>query len=102
MPSVASRNVLIRQGSFTFLNTLTLHLLRLAPPWAYYKRRLRFPLRITATFGPPQREGQEGERRWQAAAAGAIASLGLLFETRARRKGVAQQYATDETTLFRS
>lgn len=45
-------------GSFTFLNTLTLHLLRLAPPASYIRKRLRrvwnwdsSPL----TFGPPER-----------------------------------------------
>ncbi|CAK9784219.1 unnamed protein product [Cutaneotrichosporon oleaginosum] len=77
-------------GTFTFLNCLTLHLLRLAPPLSYIKRRLRHGL-SQPTFGPPQREGNEGERRWQAAAAGAVGSLGLLWETAGRRTGIAQQ-----------
>lgn len=78
-------------GTFTFLNTLTLHLLRLAPPLSYIKRRLKAPLFERATFGPPEREGSEGERRWQAAVAGAVGSLGLLWESKSRRTGVAQQ-----------
>jgi hypothetical protein len=78
-------------GTFTFLNCLTLHLLRLAPPLSYIKRRLRHGF-SQPTFGPPQREGSEGERRWQAAAAGAVGSLGLLWETAGRRTGIAQQY----------
>ncbi|RXK37632.1 hypothetical protein M231_05108 [Tremella mesenterica] len=78
-------------GTFTFLNTLTLHLLRLAPPWSYYRRRIRAGLFIRPTFGPPEREGPEGERRWQAAVAGAVGSLGLLWEAKSRRAGVAQQ-----------
>ncbi len=32
-----------------------------------------------------------GERRWQAAVAGAVGSLGLLWETRERGVGVSQQ-----------
>lgn len=79
-------------GTFTLLNTLTLHLLRLSPPLSYIRRRLRAGLFAKTTFGPPEREGPEGERRWQAAAAGAVGSLGLLWETRARRTGVSQQY----------
>lgn len=78
-------------GTFTFLNTLTLHLLRLAPPVSYLRRRIRAGLFARPTFGPPEREGPEGERRWQAAVAGAVGSLGLLWETQARRTGVAQQ-----------
>ncbi|ORY24308.1 hypothetical protein BCR39DRAFT_547390 [Naematelia encephala] len=78
-------------GTFTFLNTLTLHLLRLAPPLSYFRRRLKTGLFIRPTFGPPEREGDEGERRWQAAVAGAVGSLGLLWESRSRRTGVAQQ-----------
>lgn len=78
-------------GTFTLLNTLTLHFLRLAPPFSYIRRRLRAGLFSKATFGPPQREGSEGERRWQAAAAGAVGSLGLLWETAGRRTGIAQQ-----------
>lgn len=78
-------------GTFTFLNCLTLHLLRLAPPLSYIRRRLRYGF-SQPTFGPPQREGSEGERRWQAAAAGAVGSLGLLWETAGRRTGIAQQY----------
>ncbi|BEJ17573.1 hypothetical protein CspHIS471_0609740 [Cutaneotrichosporon sp. HIS471] len=66
-------------GTFTFLNCLTLHLLRLRYGFSQ------------PTFGPPQREGNEGERRWQAAAAGAVGSLGLLWETAGRRTGIAQQ-----------
>lgn len=77
-------------GTFTFLNCLTLHLLRLAPPLSYIRRRLRYGF-SQPTFGPPQREGSEGERRWQAAAAGAVGSLGLLWETAGRRTGIAQQ-----------
>ncbi|KAL7423098.1 hypothetical protein Q5752_002397 [Cryptotrichosporon argae] len=77
-------------GSFTLLNTLTLHLLRLAPPWSYVRRRMKAGL-ARPSFGPPEREGDEGERRWQAAVAGAVGSLGLLFETAGRRTGVAQQ-----------
>jgi len=79
-------------GTFTFLNTLTLHLLRLAPPLSYFRRRIRAGLFNKPTFGPPEREGPEGERRWQAAVAGAVGSLGLLWETKSRRTGVAQQY----------
>lgn len=78
-------------GTFTFLNTLTLHLLRLAPPLSYIRRRLKAGLFVTPTFGPPEREGDEGERRWQAAVAGAVGSLGLLWEAHSRRAGVAQQ-----------
>ena len=78
-------------GTFTFLNTLTLHLLRLAPPLSYLRRRWRAGLFTTPSFGPPEREGNEGERRWQAAVAGAVGSLGLLWETSGRRTGVAQQ-----------
>ncbi|WWD04851.1 hypothetical protein V865_002922 [Kwoniella europaea PYCC6329] len=78
-------------GTFTFLNTLTLHMLRLAPPIGYYRRRLKNGLFNKPTFGPPEREGDEGERRWQAAVAGAVGSLGLLWESQSRRTGVAQQ-----------
>nr|XP_031864219.1 uncharacterized protein CI109_000131 [Kwoniella shandongensis]KAA5531291.1 hypothetical protein CI109_000131 [Kwoniella shandongensis] len=78
-------------GTFTFLNTLTLHILRLAPPLSYYRRRLRNGFFNKPTFGPPEREGDEGERRWQAAVAGAVGSLGLLWESKGRRTGVAQQ-----------
>ncbi|KAI9632051.1 uncharacterized protein MKK02DRAFT_21065 [Dioszegia hungarica] len=78
-------------GTFTFLNTLTLHLLRLAPPLSYLRRRFRAGFNHKPSFGPPEREGAEGERRWQAAVAGAVGSLGLLWETKARRRGVAQQ-----------
>ncbi|WWC70734.1 uncharacterized protein I206_104685 [Kwoniella pini CBS 10737] len=78
-------------GTFTFLNTLTLHILRLAPPLGYYKRRLKNGIFNKPTFGPPEREGDEGERRWQAAVAGAVGSLGLLWESQSRRTGVAQQ-----------
>jgi len=80
-------------GTFTFLNTLTLHLLRLAPPLAYFKKRYKFGIFNEPSFGPPQREGAEGERRWQAAVAGAVGSVALLWETAGRRTGVAQQYA---------
>lgn len=79
-------------GTFTFLYTFTLHLLRLAPPLSYFRRRIRAGLWNKTTFGPPEREGNEGERRWQAAAAGAVGSLGLLWESKSRRTGVAQQY----------
>jgi len=104
-------------GTFTFLNTLTLHLLRLSPPYSYILRRLRhFATSLHSssptsapTFGPPVRypydvssedevdgydlfeEEDTGERRWQAAVAGAVGSLGLLWEPKARRVGVAQQ-----------
>ncbi|ORX40065.1 hypothetical protein BD324DRAFT_616112 [Kockovaella imperatae] len=78
-------------GTFTFLNTLTLHLLRLTPPLSYLRRRWKHGFLSRPSFGPPEREGPEGERRWQAAAAGAVGSLGLLWETRSRRRGVAQQ-----------
>ncbi|WWC88699.1 uncharacterized protein L201_003612 [Kwoniella dendrophila CBS 6074] len=78
-------------GTFTFLNTLTLHILRLAPPLGYYRRRLKNGIFNKPTFGPPEREGDEGERRWQAAVAGAVGSLGLLWESTSRRTGVAQQ-----------
>ncbi|WVQ96654.1 hypothetical protein IAU59_003760 [Kwoniella sp. CBS 9459] len=78
-------------GTFTFLNTLTLHILRLAPPVSYYRRRLKNGIWNKPTFGPPEREGDEGERRWQAAVAGAVGSLGLLWESTGRRTGVAQQ-----------
>lgn len=78
-------------GSFTFLNTLTYHLLRLAPPPSYLRKRLRAGLFSQPTFGPPEREGNEGELRWHAAAAGGIASLALLWETEGRRRGVSQQ-----------
>ncbi|WVO12586.1 hypothetical protein L204_100191 [Cryptococcus depauperatus] len=81
-------------GTFTFLYIFTLHILRLAPPLTYYKRRLKHGLWNRATFGPPEREGAEGERRWQAAVAGAVGSLGLLFESKSRRTGVAQQYVS--------
>jgi hypothetical protein len=37
-------------------------------------------------------EEDTGERRWQAAVAGAVGSLGLLWEEKGRRVGVAQQY----------
>jgi hypothetical protein len=83
--------ILTLTGTFTFLNTLTLHLLRLAPPLSYFRRRIRAGLFHKPTFGPPEREGPEGERRWQAAVAGAVGSLGLLWETQSRRTGVAQQ-----------
>ena len=96
-----------KTGTFTFLNTLTLHLLRLAPPLSYLRKRLlrimngdRSPL----TYGPPSRfsasdeengyfmgEEDTGERRWQAAIAGAVGSLGLLWEDKGRRIGVSQQ-----------
>ncbi|KAJ9123945.1 hypothetical protein QFC22_000736 [Naganishia vaughanmartiniae] len=97
-------------GTFTLLNTLTLHLLRLAPPSSYIKKRLRRVLqqdRSPLTYGPPERwngrvdvesgeytmeEEDTGERRWQAAVAGAVGSLGLLWEQKERRVGVAQQY----------
>ncbi|CAD6569098.1 MAG: hypothetical protein TREMPRED_005046 [Tremellales sp. Tagirdzhanova-0007] len=79
-------------GTFTFLNIFTLHLLRLAPPLSYFRRRLRLGLFTQATFGPPEREGNEGERRWQAAVAGAVGSFGLLWEAKFRRTGVAQQH----------
>lgn len=95
-------------GTFTFLNMLTLHLLRLAPPYSYLKKRLRRLLqrdKSPLTYGPPERwsgsvdveagyleEEDTGERRWQAAVAGAVGSLGLLWETKERRVGVAQQY----------
>lgn len=85
-------NIWLTVGTFTFLNTLTLHLLRLAPPLSYFRRRIRAGLFNKPTFGPPEREGPEGERRWQAAVAGAVGSLGLLWETKSRRTGVAQQY----------
>ncbi|WVF69152.1 hypothetical protein IAT40_003927 [Kwoniella sp. CBS 6097] len=78
-------------GTFTFLNTLTLHILRLAPPVSYYRRRFKNGIWNKPTFGPPEREGDEGERRWQAAVAGAVGSLGLLWESTSRRTGVAQQ-----------
>ncbi|OXG50365.1 hypothetical protein J010_02837 [Cryptococcus neoformans] len=78
-------------GTFTLLYTFTLHLLRLAPPLSYFRRRIRAGLWNKTTFGPPEREGNEGERRWQAAAAGAVGSLGLLWESKSRRTGVAQQ-----------
>lgn len=81
-----------KAGTFTFLNTLTLHLLRLAPPLSYFRRRIRAGIFNKPTFGPPEREGPEGERRWQAAVAGAVGSLGLLWESKSRRTGVAQQY----------
>ncbi|KAJ9097633.1 hypothetical protein QFC21_004669 [Naganishia friedmannii] len=95
-------------GTFTLLNTLTLHLLRLAPPTSYIKKRLRRVLqqdRSPLTYGPPERwngrvdvesgdytmeEEDTGERRWQAAVAGAVGSLGLLWESKERRVGVAQ------------
>lgn len=96
-----------KTGTFTFLNTLTLHLLRLAPPLSYFRKRL---LRIMngdkspLTYEPPSRSsasdeengyfmGEEdtGERRWQAAIAGAVGSLGLLWEDKGRRIGVSQQ-----------
>ncbi|WVQ73232.1 hypothetical protein IAR50_002798 [Cryptococcus sp. DSM 104548] len=78
-------------GSFTFLYTYTLHLLRLAPPWGYIKKRFRYGWWREVSFGPPEREGSEGERRWQAAVAGAVGSLALLWETKGRRTGVSQQ-----------
>lgn len=54
------------------------------------------------TYGPPSRISDEesgyfmgeedtGERRWQAAIAGAVGSLGLLWEDKSRRIGVSQQ-----------
>ncbi|ODO10135.1 hypothetical protein I350_02363 [Cryptococcus amylolentus CBS 6273] len=78
-------------GSFTLLYTYTLHLLRLAPPWSYIKKRFRYGMWREVSFGPPEREGSEGERRWQAAVAGAVGSLALLWETKGRRTGVSQQ-----------
>jgi len=78
-------------GTFTFLNTLTFHLLRLAPPLSYIRRRLKAGLFSRTTFGPPEREGDEGEHRWHAAVAGAVGSLGLLWETAGRRTSIAQQ-----------
>ncbi|TXT15872.1 hypothetical protein VHUM_00375 [Vanrija humicola] len=78
-------------GAFTFLNTLTLHLLRLAPPLSYIRRRIRAGLFRRTTFGPPEREGSEGEHRWHAAVAGAVGSLGILVESAERRRGVVQQ-----------
>lgn len=78
-------------GTFTFLNTLTLHLLRLAPPFSYIRRRLKAGLFSPTTFGPPEREGDEGEHRWHAAVAGAVGSFAVLWETASRRRGVAQQ-----------
>lgn len=80
-----------KTGSFTFLNTLTYHMLRLAPPASYIRKRLRYGLFSQPTFGPPEREGPEGEHRWHAAAAGGIASLALFWETAGRRRGVSQQ-----------
>ncbi len=100
---------------------MTLHLLRLAPPYSYLSRRLSHFYRsirtgsfTSPTFGPPERytgalelahveideeyeeeegyyEEDNGERRWQAAVAGAVGSLGLLWEEKGRRVGVAQQ-----------
>lgn len=58
---------------------------------SYVRRRIRAGLFVKPTFGPPEREGPEGERRWQAAVAGAVGSLGLLWESQSRRTGVAQQ-----------
>jgi hypothetical protein len=108
-------------GTFTLLNTLTLHLLRLAPPTSYIKKRLRRVLqqdRSPLTYGPPERwngrvdeesgvdgygmmeEEDTGERRWQAAVAGAVGSLGLLWEQKERRAGVAQQYVRDTPRPF--
>lgn len=78
-------------GTFTFLNTATLHLLRLAPPLSYLRRRYKTGIFNTPSFGPPAREGAEGERKWQAAVAGAVGSLGLLWETSGKRTGIAQQ-----------
>ncbi|KAK1925541.1 hypothetical protein DB88DRAFT_484264 [Papiliotrema laurentii] len=78
-------------GSFTFLYTLTLHILRIAPPWSYFRRRYKAGIFNEPSFGPPEREGDEGERRWQAAVAGAVGSLALLWESSSRRTGVAQQ-----------
>ncbi len=37
-------------------------------------------------------EEDTGERRWQAAVAGAVGSIGLLWEERTRRVGIAQQW----------
>ena len=79
-----------------------LHLLRLAPPLSYVRKRL---LRILngdkspLTYGPPSRDAESGyfmeedsgERRWHAAVAGAVASLGLLWESKNKRIGVSQQ-----------
>lgn len=78
-------------GTFTFLNTFILHLLRLAPPLSYVRRRIKAGLFSRATFGPPEREGDEGEHRWHAAVAGGIASISLLWETAGRRTSIAQQ-----------
>jgi len=73
-------------------------MLRLAPPLSYFRRRLRYGVFSQPTFGPPEREGDEGERRWQAAVAGAVGSLGLLWEPKSRRVGVAQQYVIQSLT----
>lgn len=66
-------------------------MLRLAPPASYIRKRLRAGLFSQPTFGPPEREGSEGEHRWHAAAAGGVASLALFWETAGRRRGVSQQ-----------
>lgn len=99
-------------GTFAFLNTAVGHLLRLAPAAALI--RLRILLFIRRLLGlrvtekdKAKLEAEEkgewvytdedgeplalGERRWHASAAGAIASLALLWEDRPRRVAIAQQ-----------
>lgn len=70
-----------------------LHLLRLAPSLRYMRSKL---LRKLGKEGDEEagyfiRQRETGERRWQAAVAGAVGSLGLLWEDKSRRVGVSQQ-----------
>lgn len=80
-------------GSFTFLSNFTLHLLRIAPSLSTFWRRVRTAAGILPfTPQPPGVEPKTNrEHRWHAAAAGAVGSLGLLWETVGRRTGIAQQ-----------
>lgn len=94
-------------GTFTFLNTFTLHVLRLTPSLSKLRERIirlsrgdKTALRRGRTprgeYGDVEQgyfpsDHDSGERRWQAAVAGAVGSLGLLWEEKGRRIGVSQQ-----------
>lgn len=99
-------------GTFAFLNTAVGHLLRLAPEAAVVRLRILLFLRKLLGFRVSPKHNAKleaaekgewtytdedgeplalGERRWHASAAGAIASLALLWEDQPRRIAIAQQ-----------
>lgn len=111
-------------STFAYVHTLALHILRLAPPTSYIKRRtlhsmsllrrttrqsesflealeegvevLAAEARGECSFGPPSAEYDEfgGERRWHAAAAGALAggcAIYWISRKTGERRGVMEQ-----------